>query len=89
MTPIRLSCEVSRCRPPASQGYPVTFSVNPFDVWPIASINFAFGDDTSMAGTSVSHTCSAAGTYEVTVTASDAAGNHGTTAGSDKDRSLP
>ena len=65
-------------------GVPVTFSVNPFDVWPIASINFAFGDDTSMAGTSVSHTYSAAGTYEVTVTASDAAGNHGTTAGTIK-----
>ncbi len=52
-------------------GTPVTFSVDPFDVWPIASTTFGFGDGAKAEGTSVSHTYSASGTYQVTVTSTD------------------
>ncbi len=55
-------------------GVPVAFSASPFDVWPIASNTFNFGDGSSAGGTSVSHTYSAPGTYQVTATAVDAAG---------------
>jgi PKD domain len=55
-------------------GAPVSFSVTPFDVWPIASTRFGFGDGTGAEGTSVVHTYSAQGTYRVTVTSKDAAG---------------
>ena len=40
-------------------GVPLTFSVSPFDVWPIASTSFNFGDGANAQGTSVSHTYSA------------------------------
>jgi PKD domain len=55
-------------------GVPLTFSASPFDVWPIASTSFNFGDGANAQGTSVSHTYSARGTYQVTVTSTDAAG---------------
>ena len=55
-------------------GVPLTFSVSPFDVWPIASTSFGFGDGVSAKGSTVSHTYSARGTYQVTVTSTDAAG---------------
>ncbi len=55
-------------------GVPVPFSVNPFDVWPIASTTFSFGDGASAAGASVAHTYAAKGTYRVTVASQDAAG---------------
>ena len=56
-------------------GVPVAFSADPFDVWPIVSTTFAFGDGTGAAGRSVSHVYGSAGVYPVTVTATDAAGN--------------
>ncbi len=55
-------------------GTPVSFSVTPFDVWPIASTSFGFGDGTGAEGASVSHTYMTKGTYQVTVTSEDAAG---------------
>ena len=55
-------------------GVPVSFSASPFDVWPIASTSFTFGDGTGAPGTSVSHAYSAPGTYQVTATAVDAGG---------------
>ncbi len=55
-------------------GRPVSFSAEPFDVWPIASTTFDFGDGTKAEGTSVSHTYTAPGTYQVTVTSTDGAG---------------
>jgi PKD repeat protein len=56
-------------------GVPVQFSVDPFDVWPIASTNFSFGDGEFADGASVSHAYSAPGTYQVTATATDPAGS--------------
>jgi hypothetical protein len=55
-------------------GVPVAFSALPFDVWPLASTSFTFGDGGGASGTSVSHTYSAPGVYQVTATAVDAAG---------------
>jgi PKD domain len=55
-------------------GVPVSFSASPFDVWPIAATSFGFGDGASAAGTSVAHAYSAPGTYQVTVSSTDAAG---------------
>ena len=55
-------------------GVPVALSASPFDVWPIASTSFSFGDGSTAQGTSVSHVYRAPGTYNVTVTAQDGAG---------------
>ena len=55
-------------------GVPVSFSASPFDVWPIASTSFTFGDGAGAPGASVTHTYSAPGTYQVTATAVDAGG---------------
>ena len=55
-------------------GEPVSFSVSPFDVWPISSTTFSFGDGAGASGTSVTHTYAARGTYRVTATSIDAAG---------------
>jgi PKD domain len=61
--------------PPSGMvGVPVSFSVSPFDIWPIASTAFDFGDGATADGASVSHTYMAKGTYQVTVTSTDAAG---------------
>lgn len=54
-------------------GVPVSFTAKPFDVWPISSTSFGFGDGAHAEGSSVSHTYTAPGTYRVTVTAKDAA----------------
>jgi hypothetical protein len=62
-------------------GVPVSFSVQPFDVWPIASTIFGFGDGEGAGGASVSHTYRAQGSYRVTVLAEDAAGTAVTGAG--------
>ena len=69
-------------------GVPVTFSASPFDVWPIASTSFNFGDGTGARGTSVSHTYSAPGVYPVTATAVDAAGTPVSASGDDRDLAL-
>ncbi len=55
-------------------GVPVSVSASPFDVWPIASTSFTFGDGAGAPGTSVTHAYSVPGTYQVTATAVDAAG---------------
>ncbi len=62
-------------------GVPVSFSVSPFDVWPIASTGFDFGDGAGASGASVTHTYTEPGTYRVTATASDAAGTPVSAAG--------
>ena len=46
-------------------GVPVSFSATPFDVLPIASTAFDFGDGASLPDPSVTHTYSAQGTYRV------------------------
>lgn len=56
-------------------GVPVTFSAQPFDVWPIVSTGFDFGDGTSAPGASVTHAYSSPGTFRVTATAADSAGS--------------
>jgi len=58
----------------ATAGESVAFSISDADS-PIASAQWDFGDGTSASGASVSHTYDSAGTYNVTVTATDAAGN--------------
>jgi PKD repeat protein len=55
-------------------GVPVVFSASPFDVWPLASTGFNFGDGLAAPGTTASHAYSAPGVYTVTATAVDAAG---------------
>jgi hypothetical protein len=55
-------------------GRPVSLSVEPFDVWPLAAVGFAFGDGGSAAGASVTHAYGAPGSYPVTATATDSAG---------------
>jgi PKD domain len=55
-------------------GVPVAFSAAPFDVWPLASTGFNFGDGTGAPGTTGLHAYSVPGAYTVTATAVDAAG---------------
>ncbi len=55
-------------------GVPVSFSASPFDVWPLKSTEFSFGDGLAAPGTAVSHAYAAPGVYTVTATAVDAAG---------------
>ena len=60
-------------------GKTLSFSVDPADVWSSAAdidVTWDFGDEsTDATGTDVTHTYGADGTYTVTVTATDAAGN--------------
>jgi len=63
-------------------GSPVAVSVNPVGIWsPVASTSWSFGDGGSASGPSVSHTFAAAGSYPVSVTATDAAGKSTTANG--------
>ena len=62
-------------------GVPVGFSADPFDVWPIASTVFSFGDGATGVGTAVSHVYAAPGSYPVTVTSADPAGSTVSTGG--------
>jgi hypothetical protein len=55
-------------------GVPVAFSAKPFDVWPITSTSFAFGDGAVAFGGSATHVYATRGTYPVTVRAVDAGG---------------
>src|SRR5262249_50288038 len=41
--------------PTGTVGVPVTFSAAPFDVWPLASTGFTFGDGLGAPGTTASH----------------------------------
>lgn len=57
-------------------GEPLSFAVSPVDVWnPVASTTIAFGDGSTVAGTSASHTYLAPGSYQVTITSTDTLGN--------------
>ncbi len=63
-------------------GQPVTFSVSPLDVWSIpGETSWSFGDGASASGTSVTHTYTTAGTYEVTLHSADTLGNVTSTTG--------
>jgi hypothetical protein len=63
-------------------GQPLTFSVSPLDVWSISGeTSWSFGDGTSASGTRVTHTYTAAGTYEVTLHSADTLGNVTSTSG--------
>jgi PKD domain len=63
-------------------GQPLTFSVSPFDVWSIpVETSWSFGDGASSSGTSVTHTYTATGTYEVTLHTADTLGNVTNTSG--------
>jgi PKD repeat protein len=69
----------------AAQGTSASFSVaQPLDAFSsVASVKWSFGDGSADAtGTQVSHTFSAAGTFKVTVTATDAVGNSTSATGS-------
>jgi hypothetical protein len=60
-------------------GQAVTDSVSPVDVWSsVPSTAWNFGDGSTGSGTSVSHAYGAAGTYNVSVTSTDAVGNAST-----------
>ena len=64
-------------------GQPIAFSAAPADAWSsVASTVWSFGDGTTASGAGVSHAYAAVGTYAVTVTVTDAAGNVSTRSGS-------
>ncbi len=63
-------------------GQPVTTTVTAKDTWSTVSILWTFGDGTTGSGASVTKIYSAAGTYGVSVTATDAVGNTTTRTGS-------
>jgi hypothetical protein len=68
--------------PTGTVGVPVTFSADPFDVWPLASTGFSFGDGAAANGTTASHAYATPGVYTVTATAVDAAGTPVSASGS-------
>jgi hypothetical protein len=61
----------------AGQG--IGFSASATDVWSAVGTTWNFGDGGSAVGSSVGHTYSAPGTYQVSVTARDALGNAAST----------
>jgi hypothetical protein len=61
---------------------PVGFSVSPLDVWSApGETTWSFGDGSSASGTNVSHTYTAAGSYQVTLRSADTLGNITSTTG--------
>lgn len=63
-------------------GQPTSFSVSPLDVWsPLASTIWSFGDGGAAIGTSVTHSYSAPGTYQVSVTGIDGVANSSVASG--------
>jgi hypothetical protein len=63
-------------------GAQLSFSVSPFDIWSgLGATEWSFGDGAGAAGTSVTHTFNAPGTYTVKVTGIDAVGNASTATG--------
>ena len=72
--------------PSATVGVPVNFTATATDISPVVqaagfTYNWNFGDGTTGTGASPSHTYSAAGTYTVSVTATDEYGKSGTASG--------
>jgi hypothetical protein len=61
-------------------GQPSAFSASAFDVWSPTSLAWTFGDGTTSPDGASSHTYAEPGTYDVAVTATDAAGNTSTDA---------
>ena len=62
-----------------SVGQPLSFSVSPADTWSsVSSTTWNFGDGTSAGGNAVSHAYGAPGSYTVSVTSTDSAGNSST-----------
>jgi hypothetical protein len=60
-------------------GEPVTFSAGATDMWSgVASVGWSFGDGTSATGDTVTHIFDSPGTFPVSVTAVDGAGNAST-----------
>ncbi len=60
----------------AVAGKPVTFSVSPLDPWSsMGTTTWSFGDGASTSGTTVEHTYTGPGAYQVTLTSADALGN--------------
>jgi hypothetical protein len=56
-------------------GRPISFAASPFDAWsPVNSASWTFGDASTAMGPSVIHSFQGAGQFQVTVTATDAAG---------------
>ncbi len=61
-------------------GEPLSFLVAPFDTWSaLGMTNWGFGDGDNESGTSITHTYSAPGNYEVTVNSADALANSSST----------
>lgn len=61
-------------------GRPISFAASPFDAWsPLNPLTWTFGDGSIATGPSAVHSFARAGRFQVTVTATDAAG-HSTTA---------
>lgn len=57
-------------------GQSLGFSVSPLDVWSVlGETSWSFGDGTTASSTSVNHTYTAPGTYEVTLRSTDVLGN--------------
>ena len=56
-------------------GDPVALSVTASDTWSATAVRWDLGDGTAADGAAVVHVYDAAGTYLVTATATDAAGN--------------
>jgi hypothetical protein len=62
-----------------SVGQPLSFSVSPTDTWSsVSSTTWNFGDGTDAGGNAVSHAYGAPGSYTVSVTSTDSAGNSST-----------
>jgi len=59
-------------------GRPVLFSASVFDRWSAATVTWSFGDGGTANGAAVSHAYTRPGTYGVTITAVDGAGNRRT-----------
>jgi hypothetical protein len=60
---------------PLLQGATAQFSASASDLWSPFGLAWSFGDGATVAGSPVAHTFAAAGSFFVTVTATDAAGN--------------
>jgi hypothetical protein len=74
----------------ATTGQSSSFSVAAVDAWStIGATTWNFGDGTTAEGAEVTHAYSRPGTYEVTVTVEDAAGNASSASGTVIDRSEP
>ena len=71
-------------------GSPLDFTVAPVDIWgPITTTSWAFGDDSTGDGSSVSHIYATPGDRTASVTATDSVGNSASASGPVSVTSLP